>query len=51
MMASVLETVPLSKTMSEELERMRTWVQGRARPASGIITSSPKPNVRKIEIE
>ncbi len=51
MLASVNETVPLSKTMSEELERMRTWVQGRARPASGIITSSPKPNVRKIEIE
>ena len=27
-------TVPLSKTMSEELTRLRSWAHGRARPAS-----------------
>lgn len=51
LMCSILETVPLSKTMSEELQRMRTWVQGRARPASGIVTPVSEPQRRKIEIE
>ncbi|MGL5094002.1 MAG: AAA family ATPase, partial [Planctomycetia bacterium] len=31
---SLLETVPLSKTMSEDLNRLRQWAQGRARPSS-----------------
>ncbi|HLJ96472.1 MAG TPA: AAA family ATPase [Gemmataceae bacterium] len=30
---SLAETVPLSRTMSEELDRLKTWAQGRARPA------------------
>ena len=29
--AGLAETVPLSRTMSEELNRLRTWAQGRAR--------------------
>ena len=33
-------TVPLSKTMSEELTRLRRLVHGRARPASGAIAES-----------
>ncbi len=51
MLASITDTVPLSKTMSEELQRMRTWVQGRARPASGIADPMARPRSRKIEIE
>ena len=34
--ASLAETVPLSKTMNEELSRLRNWAAGRARPASGV---------------
>ncbi len=33
--AGIAETVPLSRTMSEELSRLRNWAQGRARPATG----------------
>jgi AAA+ superfamily predicted ATPase len=51
MLAAITETVPLSKTMSEELQRMRTWVQGRARPASGMSDTKARPRSRKIEIE
>jgi AAA+ superfamily predicted ATPase len=47
---SLAETVPLSKTMSEELNRLRTWAQGRARPASGGQTSEAAEVRRKIEL-
>jgi AAA+ superfamily predicted ATPase len=49
--ASLAETVPLSKTMSEGLNQLRTWAQGRARPASGGGASAAAPEVRrKIEL-
>ena len=44
------ETVPLSKTMSEELNRLRSWAQGRARPASGVVVPSAAEIRRKIEL-
>jgi SpoVK/Ycf46/Vps4 family AAA+-type ATPase len=49
--AAIAETVPLSKTMSEQLNHMRSWAQGRARPAS----QADRPTVdhhsrRKIEL-
>jgi SpoVK/Ycf46/Vps4 family AAA+-type ATPase len=47
---SLAETVPLSKTMSEELNRLRTWAQGRARPASGGQTTEAAEVRRKIEL-
>ena len=31
---NLAETVPLSKTMNEEMSRLRSWASGRARPAS-----------------
>ena len=34
-MSSVTETVPLSATMAEEIEALRNWCKGRARPAGG----------------
>jgi AAA+ superfamily predicted ATPase len=43
------ETVPLSKTMSEELARLRSWAQGRARPASGKLETAATEMRRKIE--
>jgi AAA+ superfamily predicted ATPase len=46
--ASLGETVPLSKTMSEELTRLRSWAHGRARPASRINEDAAEVR-RKIE--
>ncbi len=48
--ASLAETVPLSKTMNEELSRLRNWAAGRARPASGTATRSNEESRRKIEL-
>ena len=47
---SLAETVPLSRTMSEELNRLRTWAQGRARPASGKLEAVVAEVRRKIEL-
>lgn len=47
---ALTETVPLSRTMSEELQRLRTWVQGRARQASGTMVDTVAQSRRKIEI-
>jgi SpoVK/Ycf46/Vps4 family AAA+-type ATPase len=46
---SLSQTVPLSKTMSEELNRLRNWAHGRARPASGGPAESVEEVRRKIE--
>ena len=50
LVASLTETVPLSKTMSEELNRLRAWAQGRARPATGEANASHLDVRRKIEL-
>jgi AAA+ superfamily predicted ATPase len=47
---AIAETVPLSKTMSEELNRLRTWANGRSRPASGVQSPLFDESRRKIEI-
>lgn len=44
------ETVPLSKTMSEELDRLRSWASGRSRSASGAPAQMVDEGRRKIEI-
>jgi AAA+ superfamily predicted ATPase len=49
LLRSLKATVPLSKTMSEELNRLRTWAHGRARPASGTEQTEPSEVRRKIE--
>lgn len=47
---SLVETVPLSRTMNEELNRLRGWAHGRARPASGKLTETAEVTRRKIEL-
>jgi SpoVK/Ycf46/Vps4 family AAA+-type ATPase len=48
---SIEETVPLSKTMSEQLDQMRSWAHGRARPASPADVSHDEEQPRrKIEL-
>jgi ATP-dependent 26S proteasome regulatory subunit len=45
------ETIPLSKTMSEDLAKLREWANGRARLASNPKQSSDEPmSRRKIEL-
>jgi AAA+ superfamily predicted ATPase len=46
---ALAETVPLSKTMHEDLSRLRGWAAGRARPASGAENAAPELR-RKIEL-
>lgn len=43
------ETVPLSKTMESELNRLRSWAEGRTRLASPRETSAIEPR-RRIEL-
>ena len=43
-------TVPLSKTMEVELEKLRSWAEGRARPASPREEGERAEQRRKIEI-
>lgn len=43
------ETVPLSKTMNEELNRLRNWAHGRARPATPSAVEKTEVR-RKIEL-
>lgn len=48
---SISETVPLSKTMSEEVERIRNWSEGRARKASKEDPLTAPVRERRLEIK
>jgi SpoVK/Ycf46/Vps4 family AAA+-type ATPase len=48
---SIRKTVPLSKTMSEDMEHLRDWAQGRARLAtSPELLKEPDSDKRKLEL-
>jgi SpoVK/Ycf46/Vps4 family AAA+-type ATPase len=48
---SLKQTVPLSKTMNEEIDKLRKWAEGRARTAtSAEIAKEPSMDKRKLEI-
>ncbi len=52
LLESLRQTVPLSKTMSEDMESLRNWSDGRARSAtSAEAACDPGASKRKIEIE
>ena len=44
------ETVPLSRTMETELNRLRSWAEGRARPASPKTAVASEEHRRKLEM-
>jgi hypothetical protein len=48
--SALKETVPLSRTMSEELNRLRNWASGRARPATTAQTPGAEEMRRKLEL-
>ncbi len=45
------ETVPLSRTMSDQVEAIRAWAEGRARNASVKASLAPEYDRRKLELE
>ncbi len=51
LLKSIGQTVPLSKTMSEDVDGLRKWAEGRARLAtSAEIAAEPGADKRKLEI-
>jgi hypothetical protein len=50
LLESVRQTVPLSKTMSEDIDALRKWAEGRARQATSPETSQESVDKRNLEI-
>ncbi|MHC4477723.1 MAG: AAA family ATPase [Planctomycetota bacterium] len=51
LLESLQQTVPLSKTMSEDIERLLNWAKGRARPGtSDALAVEPGQDKRRLEI-
>ena len=48
-LAALAETVPLAKTMDEQINRLRSWAEGRARNASAPKTLKGPAEARKME--
>lgn len=48
--ASILETVPLSKTMGEDIDHLRDWAKGRARAATSPEIEDKETRKRDIEL-
>lgn len=46
---AIRETVPLARTMDEQISRLRSWAEGRARNASVARTASRLDPVRRME--
>lgn len=49
-LAALAETVPLAKTMDEQISRLRTWAEGRARNASVPRAIPGAREVRRMEL-
>jgi SpoVK/Ycf46/Vps4 family AAA+-type ATPase len=51
LLESLRQTVPLSKTMSEDIDTLRKWAEGRARPAtSAEVAAEAGEERRRLEI-
>lgn len=51
LLQAVRESVPLSRTMSDQIEAIRAWSEGRARNASIKVTPTAPRDRRKLEFE
>jgi ATP-dependent 26S proteasome regulatory subunit len=49
-LVSLNKTVPLSKTMSEDVDALRQWAKGRARPGTSSQLAAADSEQRKLEI-
>ena len=50
LMKGIGETVPLSRTMHEEITAMRDWAKSRARIASSDVRGEPRESSRKLDL-
>lgn len=50
LLRSLTETVPLAKTMDEQISRLRSWAEGRARNASVARAPGPSLSHRRMEL-
>jgi SpoVK/Ycf46/Vps4 family AAA+-type ATPase len=48
-LASIRQTVPLARTMDEQINRLRSWASGRARNASGSAAETSGGTMRRME--
>ena len=49
-LTSIRQTVPLARTMDEQISRLRSWAEGRARNASTLRDAGPGAHIpRKVE--
>lgn len=49
-LTSIRQTVPLARTMDEQISRLRSWAEGRARNASTLRDADPGAHIpRKVE--
>ena len=49
LLTALAETVPLARTMDEQINRLRSWAEGRARNASVARLAVLDPDARKME--
>ena len=49
-LAALVQTVPLAKTMDEQINRLRSWAEGRARNASVPREAHKTSTVRRMEL-
>ena len=49
-LATLSQTVPLAKTMDEQINRLRSWAEGRARNASVPREAQKTGTVRRMEL-
>ncbi|HSH93567.1 MAG TPA: AAA family ATPase, partial [Roseimicrobium sp.] len=49
-LVALRQTVPLAKTMDEQINRLRSWAEGRARNASVPRIQVAQPEVRRMEL-
>jgi SpoVK/Ycf46/Vps4 family AAA+-type ATPase len=49
-LTALAQTVPLAKTMDEQISRLRNWAEGRARNASVPRTSRNESQLRRMEL-
>jgi SpoVK/Ycf46/Vps4 family AAA+-type ATPase len=50
LLAALQQTVPLAQTMDEQINRLRSWADGRARNASVARESGPSGQIRRMEL-
>jgi hypothetical protein len=48
-LAAIQQTVPLARTMDEQINRLRSWASGRARAASATRADADETATRRME--